>query len=209
MKPMGVDVSSGVTLLLPLLHHSTHAWNRNMALLRLDTHRWKAKSAVRRRMLLSSRPSSQTRRGLYSDLPALNVYDFVFLRWRWLYTSCARDHIPANGFFFWQLLEAEIIQQTCRTCPLPSPYTEHAGAVRCGGMHPQGSPEAPLEPRREVGPPGPIKTSYHKKNNKTIWGDMVPGAWHGLARIGSRKPSEVPSFLSPGICSVGTTLAFL
>ena len=46
---------------------STHAWNRNMTLLRLDTHRWKVKPAVRRRMLLLSRPSSQTRRGLYSD----------------------------------------------------------------------------------------------------------------------------------------------
>jgi hypothetical protein len=35
---------------------------------------------------------------------------------------------PPKWFFFWQLLEAEIIQQTCRTCPLASPYTEHTDA---------------------------------------------------------------------------------
>jgi hypothetical protein len=32
------------------------------------------------------------------------------------------------GFFFWQLLESEIIQQTQPAQSLPSPYTEHTGA---------------------------------------------------------------------------------
>jgi hypothetical protein len=90
------------------------------------------------------------------------------------YKSCAPDHIPPKTFF-WQLLEAEIIQQTQLAHPLPSPYmhTQHAGVGRCGGMHPRGSPEAPLKPRRKVGPPGPIKLLTKKK---TIWGDMIRGA---------------------------------
>jgi hypothetical protein len=64
---------------------------------------------------------------------------------------------PKMFLFFWFSLEAEIIQQTQPAHPLPSPYTEHAGAYRCGGMHPRGFPKAPLEPRRKVGPLGPIK----------------------------------------------------
>ena len=77
--------------------------------------------------------------------------------------------------FFGFSLEAEIIQQTHHTCPLPSPYTDlpsmqvQVGAAVCTVC----TPEAPLEPRRKVGPLGPIKTFCQKKN---IWGDVVPGA---------------------------------
>ena len=82
----------------------------------------------------------------------------------WHNTHAPGTTSPQNLMgFFWQLLEAEIIQQTQPAQPLPSPYTEHAGAGRCGGMHPRGSPDAPLESRRKVGPPGPIKTVYQKK----------------------------------------------
>jgi hypothetical protein len=52
---------------------------------------------------------------------------------------------------------------TPQVAEVPSPYTEHAGVGRCGGMHPRGPPEAPLEPRRNVGPPGPIKIFTEKK----------------------------------------------
>ena len=82
-------------------------------------------------------------------------------------------HLPSHApritspqmVFFWFFLEAEIIQQTQPAHPLPSPYTEHAGARRCGGMRPRGPPEAPLEPRRKVGPLGPIKTFCQKKKH--------------------------------------------
>jgi hypothetical protein len=81
----------------------------------------------------------------------------------------SRDHIPPKYCFFWFFLEAEITQQTQPAHPLPSPYTEHAGAGRCGGMHPRGPPEAPLEPRRKVGPLGPIKTFCQKKIFGGMW----------------------------------------
>jgi hypothetical protein len=44
-------------------------------------------------------------------------------------------------------------------------------------MHPRGSPEAPLEPRRKVGPSGPIKTFYKKKKKKkeAHLGEYDPG----------------------------------
>jgi hypothetical protein len=70
---------------------------------------------------------------------------------------------PPKWFFFWQLLEAEIIQQTQHAHPLPSPLSPSM-QVRVGAaVRTPRAPEAPLEPRRKVGPSGPIKTLNKNK----------------------------------------------